>query len=198
MGARSVGKGSLIGGLLAERALQGYEITFILPPRKNSERSVFNTIGEVSGDLASGNIRSLSQAKSYTLPHAPRLWIRLSNQVVSQLAAKGNLSTRGSIKEQWTSRDVSIVISGTLLGGAYRPYPLTELKHLEEIVEATSVGVRNIQLNTLGVQRIVIEDLDLPPTQGNNQSYTLRASSDNEDYGLLEDTATPDTPSVEG
>jgi len=87
----------------------------------------------------------------------------------------------GSIKERWSSDDYQITIRGVLVNFLEPDkYPENDVKFLRDACEHKgSLKVVNKMFEIFGIERIVIDDYEIPFTEGvNMQAFTIKASSD--------------------
>lgn len=121
-------------------------------------------------------------AEEWWFPMEPMISLQGRNVIVCRQVAKGDM--RGSIKERWTQDDYGITIEGILMGKDGK-YPKDDVGRLREFCEAGMVNVKCPLLSEFNINRMVIEDWDIPFTSGvANQNYTLRGKSD-DIYKLL-------------
>lgn len=184
--------------LLQHQAQAGYQLTFIFKPKTNNNTqtntptNTFNELGQKIG------LKALPEKTEtltrFTLPHAPLLSINMKNNIVSKVVSRrpeGEQQTflsTGSIKERWGISDIEINITGIFLFKHLSEYPLYDIRNLYKLLQEGHVGVQHTLLNAIGIHHVIIQSLNLPPTKGNNQRYSLKAISDNEDYELLQET----------
>lgn len=122
-------------------------------------------------------------SEPWLLPMEPMISLQGRNVIVCRQVAKGDM--RGSIKERWTQDDYGITIEGILMGTDGK-YPKDDVTKLREFCEASEVIVVCPLLEIFNINRMIIEDWDIPFTSGTaNQNYTLHGKSD-DIYKLLE------------
>ena len=187
--------------LLNYQANLGFQITFVISKKEPKEQNPLQQVGQAIG------VRGVGDSNEVVLPHAPLLSLRLKNKMDSKAVSRrptqtgNNKLAQGNTKENWGSTDIEINISGVFLANR-RNYPLGHIQNLHKVFTAGHVGVRHTLLNSLGIQQLFIQDINLAPTKGYNQKYTIKALSDNQDYELLkqesppEDTNPSSTPEI--
>ena len=85
----------------------------------------------------------------------------------------------GSHKEYWSMDDYSISIKGILINFQDDAYPEEDSFKLRSIVEHGEAKVECSLFRIWGIERIVIDDWDIPFTQGATlQEYSINAKSD--------------------
>ncbi len=118
------------------------------------------------------------QKEGWEVPTEPMISIRGGHRIIRRYP---NRSTKGgSIKERWSSDDYGITIKGALINFKEEKYPEDQVKRLREVCEYKgSVKVENTLFRIFGIERIVINNYDIPFTKGLPiQSYTINAYSD--------------------
>jgi hypothetical protein len=136
---------------------------------------------------------TLSDANgAFTFFIEPLISLKLKNEIIKRTPAKAK-DFIGTIKEYWSQSDYDITMTGFLVGYNERgdfqdTYPMADVKRLTELAQSRDgVGIQNEFLNGLGITRIVIEEMSLPFTVGENvQAYELSCLSDFTETILLE------------
>lgn len=120
----------------------------------------------------------------FTFPIEPIIGLSFKNIVTKRTVSKG--SQRGTVKERWTQDDVEVSIAGVFIGKDGR-YP-TEVSRLRAFFnQHKAVQVFCDYLNQHDINYLALEDLELPHTKGvDNQSYSIKATSDNVFQLLIE------------
>lgn len=121
----------------------------------------------------------------FKFPIDPIISLSFRNLIIRRTVSKGE--KRGTIKERWTEDDVSITITGVFINENENEYP-QEVNQLREFFQQhKEVDVVCKFLNELDINKIAIEELELPPTKGiNNQTFQIRAYSDDVFQLLIE------------
>ncbi len=118
------------------------------------------------------------QKQTWEVPTEPMVSIKGGHRISRRYP---NRSTQGgSIKERWSSDDYGITIKGALINFKEEKYPEDQVKRLREVCEYKgSIKVENTLFRIFGIERIVINDYDIPFTKGLPvQGYTINAYSD--------------------
>lgn len=119
----------------------------------------------------------------WTFPLEPTISLTGKNVVVKRNVSKGKV--RGTVKERWSQSDYDVNIDGIFINTVSNKYPESDVRKLRELMESASVSVLCPLLEIFSISKIAIEEYDFPFTPGaNNQSYTIKASSDDV-YKLL-------------
>lgn len=120
----------------------------------------------------------------WLLPCEPLITIGGKNIIVKRNVAKSKM--RGSIKERWAQDDYAITIQGVFTKQDTYDYPEDDLLKLRQLCEAKdTIDVLCPLFDVLKINRIVIENYDVPFTKGEeNQNWSLTALSD-DDWDLL-------------
>ncbi len=121
---------------------------------------------------------SVPQKEAWEVPTEPMVSIKGGHRIIRRYP---NRSTKGgSIKERWSSDDYGITIKGALINFKEEKYPEDQVKRLREVCEHKgSIKVENTLFRIFGIERIVINNYDIPFTQGLPiQGYTINAYSD--------------------
>lgn len=134
---------------------------------------------------------SETESQFYTLPWEPLISINARNIISKRYVAKAGTLMRGTIKERFGTDDFDITITGALYGksmvGSYaESYPREDMERLREfLTSGERFKVECEPLQILGVNYIVIEEVNFPFTKGNDvQAYEIKAISD-DDWTLL-------------
>ena len=121
----------------------------------------------------------------YTLPWEPMISINARNIIAKRYVAKSGSELIGSIKERFSTDDFEITITGAFYGysmiGKYPDtYPRVDMQRLREyLVTPKRLQVECEPLQILGINHIVIEEMNFPFTKGENvQAYEIKAVSD--------------------
>jgi hypothetical protein len=112
---------------------------------------------------------------------------RVNNEKSSKKLAEIN---SGTMKTRISQKDFNITITGVLIGENLKGtvedcYPIKQMNSLFEfLMHNKEIYVYHHLLETLGINKIVIEDFSFPFTKGENvQAYEIKAFSDY-DYNL--------------
>lgn len=123
----------------------------------------------------------------WLLPLEPLVAVRGRNVITRRLVSKYNQQTFGSVKELWTKDDYEIIITGMLYEHT-KPdeLPAEMITRFNALCSLRKpLIVRCALLEAVGVNQIVIQDWELPPTPGIEfQAFTIRAFSD-QNFNLL-------------
>jgi hypothetical protein len=121
----------------------------------------------------------------YLLPWEPLINISGRNIIAKRHVAKSGSKLIGSIKERITTDDFDITITGALYGTKERgnnaeTYPREDMERLRDfLLSAKRLEVRCEALQILGINYIVVEEMNFPFTKGENvQAYEIKAVSD--------------------
>ena len=129
----------------------------------------------------------------YTLPYAPMISISSANNIVERTVAKAGNDAQyeGTVKERWSRGDYEIKITGVLIGSILtgdvsQCFPKSDFEKLRDILQLRKNWKINCSpLELLGINSIVIYDMNFPFTKGENvQAYEITAKSDF-DFNLL-------------
>lgn len=129
----------------------------------------------------------------YTLPYEPMISISSANNIVERTVAKAGNDAQyeGTVKERWSRGDWEIKITGVLIGSILtgdvsQCFPKSDFEKLRDILQRRKNWKINCSpLELLGINSIVIYDMNFPFTKGENvQAYEITAKSDF-DYNLL-------------
>jgi len=121
----------------------------------------------------------------FLLTTEPMISLKLKKRLIRRFPNRSDKN--GSIKESWSSDDYQISIKGLVLNYTDDSYPEQEVRKLRKYCEYNnSLSVKNTMLTMFGIDRISIDDFDIPFTSGiKNQAYEIRAYSDKLFDGLL-------------
>lgn len=126
-----------------------------------------------------------SEEQYYLLPWEPMISITARNIISKRYVAKSGSKLIGSIKERMATDDYEIIITGAFYGekliGAYpETYPREDMERLRDyLLTPERLQVKSEPLQILGINYIVIEEVNFPFTKGENvQAYEIRAVSD--------------------
>lgn len=130
--------------------------------------------------------------REFLLPYEPMLSISSKNNIVKRTVAKADdFKYQGTVKERWSRDDYEIKITGVLIGSILtgdvsQCYPKEDFEKLKNFLEGKSSWMVYCEpLQLLGINRIVIEEMNFPFTKGENvQAYEISAVSDF-DFNLL-------------
>jgi len=131
--------------------------------------------------------------QEYLLPYEPMISISSKNIIAKRNVAKsGNdILRQGTVKERWSRDDYEIKITGVLIGSfltgdVSKCFPRSDFLQLKKILQSRQAwGVYCEPLQLLGINKIVIEDMNFPFTKGENvQAYEISVTSDF-DFDLL-------------
>ena len=129
----------------------------------------------------------------YTLPYEPMISISSANNIVERTVAKAGSDAQyeGTVKERWSRGDWEIKITGVLIGSILtgdvsQCFPKSDFEKLRDILQLRKNWKINCSpLELLGINSIVIYDMNFPFTKGENvQAYEITAKSDF-DFNLL-------------
>ena len=129
----------------------------------------------------------------YTLPYEPMISISSANNIVERTVAKAGSDAQyeGTVKERWSRGDWEIKITGVLIGSILtgdvsQCFPKSDFEKLRDILQLRKNWEINCSpLELLGINSIVIYDMNFPFTKGENvQAYEITAKSDF-DFNLL-------------
>lgn len=129
-------------------------------------------------------LQSDNENDYWLLPVEPLITVSGKNIIIKRNVAKSN--NRGSIKERWAQDDYQITIEGLFTTIDSTDYPENDLKKFKRLCEAKEpIDVLSPLFEIFGINRIVIENYELPFTKGpENQSFSIKALSD-DDWELL-------------
>lgn len=115
----------------------------------------------------------------WLLPWEPLISVNGRNMITTRNVAKAK-KMAGSIKERWTQDDWEITIEGIFTNPETNRYPRENVERLRRLCEANEViEVQCPLLDALQIDKIVIEEYDLPFTVGpENQDWSIKALSD--------------------
>ena len=130
--------------------------------------------------------------REFLLPYEPMLSISSKNNIVKRTVAKADdFKYQGTVKERWSRDDYEIKITGVLIGSILtgdvsQCFPKYDFEKLRDILQLRKNWKINCSpLELLGINSIVIYDMNFPFTKGENvQAYEITAKSDF-DYNLL-------------
>lgn len=135
-------------------------------------------------------------ANWFLLPYEPLLNIQGKNNIIRRNVAKwradvSSKDTIGSIKERWSQDDYELTITGVLMGSLLTGdvsdcFPRADFEKLRDVLtHPKEILIKCEPLQLLGVNRIVVEDINYPFTKGENvQAYEIKGYSDGS-YNLL-------------
>lgn len=131
------------------------------------------------------SFRSTKDENWWLLPWEPIINISGSNIIAKRYIAKAGTNLIGSIKERWSTDDYELTITGAFYGDKMRglaaeTYPRYDMEKLRAyFLSAEAIEVKCEPLQILGINKIVIEDVNFPFTKGENvQAYEIKAVSD--------------------
>ena len=131
--------------------------------------------------------------EKFLLPYEPMLSISSKNNIVKRTVAKigSEEKQQGTVKERWSRDDFEIKITGVLIGSILtgdvsQCFPKSDFEKLRDILQLRKNWEINCSpLELLGINSIVIYDMNFPFTKGENvQAYEITAKSDF-DFNLL-------------
>lgn len=121
----------------------------------------------------------------YLLPWEPLINISVRNIVAKRYVAKSGSKFIGTIKERFATDDFEITITGAFYGqsmvGKYPDtYPREDMERLRDyLLTPKRLQVKSEPLQILGINYLVIEEVNFPFTKGENvQAYEIKAVSD--------------------
>ena len=133
--------------------------------------------------------------EKFLLPYEPMLSISSKNNIVKRTVAKigSEVKQQGTVKERWSRDDFEIKITGVLIGSILtgdvsQCFPRNDFQKLRDIlIKKKKWGIYCEPLQLLGINWIVVEEMNFPFTKGENvQAYEISVISDFE-YSLLLD-----------
>lgn len=133
--------------------------------------------------------------QKFLLPYEPMLSISSKNNIVKRTVAKigSEEKQQGTVKERWSRDDYEIKITGALIGSILtgdvsQCFPRNDFQKLRDIlIKKKKWGVQCEPLQLLGIDWIIVEEMNFPFTKGENvQAYEISVISDFE-YSLLLD-----------
>lgn len=133
--------------------------------------------------------------EKFLLPYEPMLSISSKNNIVKRTVAKigSEEKQQGTVKERWSRDDYEIKITGVLIGSILtgdvsQCFPRNDFQKLRDIlIKKKKWGVQCEPLQLLGIDWIIVEEMNFPFTKGENvQAYEISVISDFE-YSLLLD-----------
>ena len=132
--------------------------------------------------------------EKFLLPYEPMLSISSKNNIVKRTVAKADdFKYQGTVKERWSRDDYEIKITGVLIGSILtgdvsQCFPRNDFQKLRDIlIKKKKWGVQCEPLQLLGIDWIIVEEMNFPFTKGENvQAYEISVISDFE-YSLLLD-----------
>lgn len=137
------------------------------------------------------SLKKESESQFYTLPWEPIININARNNIAKRKVAKAGSRFVGTIKERFSTDDFEITITGalygkSLIGGYDEAYPKEDMERLRDyLLSAERFKVHCEPLQLLGINYIVIEEMNFPFSKGENvQAYEITATSDF-DWDLL-------------
>ena len=125
------------------------------------------------------------------------LSISSKNNIVKRTVAKigSEEKQQGTVKERWSRDDFEIKITGVLIGSILtgdvsQCFPRNDFQKLRDIlIKKKKWGIQCEPLQLLGIDWIVVEEMNFPFTKGENvQAYEISVISDFEYSLLLEET----------
>ena len=128
------------------------------------------------------------------------LSISSKNNIVKRTVAKigSEEKQQGTVKERWSRDDFEIKITGVLIGSILtgdvsQCFPRNDFQKLRDIlIKKKKWGIYCEPLQLLGINWIVVEEMNFPFTKGENvQAYEISAISDFEYSLLLDDKDVP-------
>ena len=134
--------------------------------------------------------------REFLLPYEPMLSISSKNNIVKRTVAKADdFKYQGTVKERWSRDDYEIKITGVLIGSILtgdvsQCFPRNDFQKLRDIlIKKKKWGIQCEPLQLLGIDWIVVEEMNFPFTKGENvQAYEISVISDFEYSLLLEET----------
>ena len=135
--------------------------------------------------------------EKFLLPYEPMLSISSKNNIVKRTVAKigSEEKQQGTVKERWSRDDFEIKITGVLIGSILtgdvsQCFPRNDFQKLRDIlIKKKKWGIYCEPLQLLGINWIVVEEMNFPFTKGENvQAYEISVISDFEYSLLLEET----------
>ena len=138
--------------------------------------------------------------EKFLLPYEPMLSISSKNNIVKRTVAKigSEEKQQGTVKERWSRDDFEIKITGVLIGSILtgdvsQCFPRNDFQKLRDIlIKKKKWGIQCEPLQLLGIDWIVVEEMNFPFTKGENvQAYEISAISDFEYSLLLDDKDVP-------
>lgn len=135
--------------------------------------------------------------EKFLLPYEPMLSISSKNNIVKRTVAKigSEEKQQGTVKERWSRDDFEIKITGVLIGSILtgdvsQCFPRNDFQKLRDIlIKKKKWGIQCEPLQLLGIDWIVVEEMNFPFTKGENvQAYEISVISDFEYSLLLEET----------
>ncbi len=138
--------------------------------------------------------------EKFLLPYEPMLSISSKNNIVKRTVAKigSEEKQQGTVKERWSRDDYEIKITGVLIGSILtgdvsQCFPRNDFQKLRDIlIKKKKWGIYCEPLQLLGINWIVVEEMNFPFTKGENvQAYEISAISDFEYSLLLDDKDVP-------
>ena len=138
--------------------------------------------------------------EKFLLPYEPMLSISSKNNIVKRTVAKigSEEKQQGTVKERWSRDDFEIKITGVLIGSILtgdvsQCFPRNDFQKLRDIlIKKKKWGIYCEPLQLLGINWIVVEEMNFPFTKGENvQAYEISAISDFEYSLLLDDKDVP-------
>jgi hypothetical protein len=128
------------------------------------------------------------ESEWWRLPLDPVVSVTCKNIIVRRrvLKTSADVKRRGTIKETWSQDDYEINIAGVLINSQYNELPEAELRRLRRYCEERKpLMIESALFSIFNINRMVVEDYQLPFTKGiENQTYTIKGYSD-DDYELL-------------
>ncbi|AZI53905.1 hypothetical protein EIB75_10615 [Epilithonimonas vandammei] len=129
----------------------------------------------------------------YLLPYEPMISISTKNNIAERKVAKAgdDIKRQGTVKERWSADDYEIKITGVLIGSILtgdvsKCFPRSDFQKLNEVLrKRKSWEILCEPLQLLGINRVVVYDMNFPFTKGENvQAYEMSIKSDF-DFDLL-------------
>lgn len=161
-------------GIIREEDSQEFENAWVNDPQLPEDRQFFPF-----------SFKKESEEQFYTLPWEPLISINARNNIAKRTVAKAGSQFIGTIKERFSTDDFEITITGAfygnqLKGTSQETYPRKDMERLRDyLLTPERLEVNSEPLETLGINFIVIEEMNFPFTKGENvQAYEIRAVSD--------------------
>lgn len=130
----------------------------------------------------------------WLFPLEPMINISSGNNIIKRNVAKQGDGFVGTIKERWSRRDFDITVTGLLMGSVESGkvedcYPKAQMLRLFDFLKYhKEIFVQSEPLEILGINKVVVDDYDLPFTKGENiQAYEIKLVSDHSYQLLVED-----------
>jgi Domain of unknown function (DUF6046) len=151
------------------------------PKSSESEFSIFRDVRALlSGNYLGQPIFMPVQLGEIVLPNEPTMSIGFSKTVVKTTMVGSNLE--GTIKELISNNDYEITIRGIIINPFQKKvYPEDEVSTIHQLVRrGESLKILSGLTALLGIEKVVIEDLQFPPMVGiqHAQAYEIKMYSD--------------------